>query len=115
MNLSAPCCAGVIKLMAIPLLPARPVRPILKIINQVLGFCNLIQSNLVTRNVLIRNKLVLRKGVNLLHKDKKHLALRNNQGDQKVPYHQFRLYLKFSFSEKATKIGSIFLMVWTFT
>ena len=43
----------------------------------------LIQSNLVIRNVLIRNKLVLRNHfpwpiVNLLHKDKEHLALRNN-------------------------------------
>ena len=43
----------------------------------------IIQSNLVTRNVLIRNKLVLRNYfpwpiVNLLHKDKEHLALRNN-------------------------------------
>ena len=40
-------------------------------------------SNLVIRNVLIRNKLVLRNHfpwpiVNLLHKDKEHLALRNN-------------------------------------
>ena len=42
-----------------------------------------VQSNLVIRNVLIRNKLVLRNHfpwpiVNLLHKDKEHLALRNN-------------------------------------
>ena len=40
-------------------------------------------SNLVIRNGLIRNKLVLRNHfswpiVNLLHKDKEHLALRNN-------------------------------------
>ena len=44
---------------------------------------NYIQSNLVTRNVLIRNKLVISNHfswpiVNLLHKDKEHLALRNN-------------------------------------
>ena len=43
----------------------------------------LIQLNLVIRNVLIRNKLVLRNhfpwpNANLLHKDKEHLALRNN-------------------------------------
>jgi hypothetical protein len=42
-----------------------------------------VQSNLVIRNVLIRNKLVLRNHfpwpiVNLLHKDKEHLALSNN-------------------------------------
>ena len=42
-----------------------------------------IQSNLVIRNVLIRNKIVLRNhfpwpNANLLHKDKEHLALRNN-------------------------------------
>ena len=42
-----------------------------------------VQSNLVIRNVLIRNKLVWRNHfpwpiVNLLHKDKEHLALRNN-------------------------------------
>ena len=41
------------------------------------------QSNLVISNVLIRNKLVLRNYflwpiVNLLYKDKEHLALRNN-------------------------------------
>ena len=44
---------------------------------------NKVQSNLVIRNVLIRNKLVLRNHfpstiVNLFHKDKEHLALRNN-------------------------------------
>jgi hypothetical protein len=42
-----------------------------------------IQSNLALRNCLIRNKLVLRNHFpwpicNLLHKDKEHLALRNN-------------------------------------
>ena len=42
-----------------------------------------IQSNLVIWRVLIRNKLVLRNHfrwpiVNLLHKDKEHLVLRNN-------------------------------------
>jgi hypothetical protein len=45
-----------------------------------LGF--IIQSNLVIRNILIRNKLVLRNHFtwpicHFLHKDKKHLALRN--------------------------------------
>ena len=43
----------------------------------------IMQSNLVIRNVLIRKKLVLRNHfqwpiANLLHKDKEHLALRNN-------------------------------------
>ena len=43
----------------------------------------LVQTNLVIRNVLSRNKLVLRNHfpwpiVNLLHKNKEHLALRNN-------------------------------------
>ena len=47
-------------------------------------FMNLdVQSNLVIRNISIRDKLVLRNHfpgpiVNLLHKDKELLALRNN-------------------------------------
>ena len=50
---------------------------------------HLLQSNLVIRNGLIRNKLVLRNhfpwpNTNLLHKDKKHLALRNSLGWPKI-------------------------------
>ena len=64
-------------------------------------FFFLLRSNLAIRNCLIRNLLVLRNhflwpNASLLHKDKEHLALRNNfVGDRKVPYCQVWLYSHF--------------------